>query len=207
MNAYFSNRWFKTGQFVLVILFALTLSSCDLADARPGVVKATQQAVDMKALAAAEKLTNDGQAVAVDILVINAVLSKLPDTKMLYNQAKELAVYAAPMSKNTAGLTTWRYVFIDTAHVAICDFAQTITKLGGNPTELNTIKTLNAFLSGAGFKEVSTEAAVIAALVQSSRLAVGFLRSLGSTTIEVIVVPAYFFTPEVNPFIHEGIQQ
>lgn len=207
-NSYFTNPWLKTGQFILIILLAFTLSSCQSwKDARPGAVKATQQAVDAKALEAAKKLTNNGQTTAMDILTINAVLSKLPDAYMLYNETKELAVYAAPTNEFINGVPIWRYVFIDTAHAAIMDFTQAIMSLGGDPEELTTVKLLNIFLKGAGFQQVSTEAAVVAALVQSTRLAVGFLQSLGSTTIEVIVVPAYFFSPEVNPFIQEGIQQ
>lgn len=205
-NTYFTNPWLKTGQFILVILLAFTLSSCQSwKDARPGAVKATQQSVDAKALEAAKKLTNDGQSTAIDILTINAVLNKLPDAYMLYNETKELAVYAAPTDEFINGVPIWRYVFIDTAHVAIKDFTQTIENLGGDPNELTTVKLLNIFLKGAGFQQVSTEAAVVAALVQSTRLAIGFLHSIAERagSIEIIVMPAYLISPDVNPFVQE----
>lgn len=187
------------GRFILYILICLILAGCGLKDARPGVVKATDAAIDAKALQAAKAFTRNGQASADEVLAVSAVMTGANDAFMLWNSTKELAIYAAPIVKD--GVTTWQMTFLDTAHVAIVSSERIIQELGGDVRSIKTLGDMRQFLSGAGFKEVSTSAAALAAVSSSARLAIAFLRTCGSYTITPIILPAYFFSPDANPFI------
>jgi hypothetical protein len=198
-------QYYKTRMVMVTLLFALLLSACGLKDARPGVVKATHEAVDMKALDAAKNLTANGNATALQVAAIAAVLDKVPDAFMVYNSAKDLAVYAAPITN--AGVTAWQVTFLDTARVAIVSSERIIGELGGVPSEIKTVGEMKAFLSGAGFKEVSVLGAMMAEVTSSARLAMGFLRSIGSYNVTIVVIPGYFFDPAVNPFVQDTSNQ
>lgn len=187
------------GRFILYILVCLILAGCGLKDARPGVVRATDAAIDAKALEAAKDFTRNGQTSADEALAVSAVMTGAKDAFMLWNSTKELAIYAAPIVKD--GVTTWQVTFLDTARVAIVSSDRIIQELGGDARSIKTLGDMRLFLSGAGFKEVSTATAALAAVSSSARLALAFLRSCGSYTITPIVLPAYFFSPNVNPFI------
>lgn len=193
------------GRFILYILVCLLLAGCGLKDARPGVVRATDAAIDAKALEAAKIFTRNGQVSADEVLAVSAVMTGAKDAFMLWNSTKELAIYAAPIVKD--GVATWQVTFLDTARVAIVSSERIIQELGGDARSIKTLGDMRQFLSGAGFKEVSTATAALAAVSSSARLALAFMRSCGSYTITPVVLPAYFFSPDTNPFATDATNQ
>lgn len=189
---------FYTKTFVIFLLFALLLSGCAAPDTRTqatmdAVKERAREAVEGKIAAMGLVGSNSLQNVAPDLWAINKAVTSQPGAYMLLNDVQQLAVFIAPGGKTAAGLTYYFTGFIDVSKTAIVDANRQLASLGIDP-QTKTLEEMLAALRSRGFTELTP--VVAPTLVATLRLGLAFMKQLGTTISDVLIVPTFMFTPE-----------
>jgi hypothetical protein len=199
-----NTQFYKTRLVMVALLFALLFSGCapnKRTQATMAAVKDTaREAVEGKIAAMGLIGSNSLQAVAPDLYAINRVISSGGGIAF-FNDAQKIAVFMSPAGKTTTGEMYYLMGVVDTAKVAIVDAQRQLGLMGMG--EVKTLSELKAGLRANGFTElVATSCPTVIATL---RLAMGFLRSMGTSISHVLVVPAIMLTPEMlSPWCLDG---
>lgn len=190
---------------MLILLFALLLSGCT----PEGQTQKTMEAVYAQARIAVdgtvslENGANYGDITAAAVAV-NAVLTSQASAYALYNDAQHLAVFLSPAGTNAQGVQYYLYGVINTSRTCIVDAQRVLAGLGIDSSKLRTLDELKDALRAHGFSELNPVA--VPTLIATLRLATGFLRTMGGTLSDVLVVPAIMLSPEqMLPFCGDEI--
>jgi hypothetical protein len=148
-----------------------------------------QEVLDGQLAAAALVGAQTVQQAQPELYAIAQWVGKVPGAFMFVNDCQQLAVFIAPAGKTAAGVTYYMAGWIDTAHVALVDGTRQMVDLGIDPRKVHTLEDITNALRSRGFVEMTAAAAPT--LYAALKLAIGFIRSMGSTISDVIVAPAF----------------
>lgn len=206
-----NTQYYRIRIIITTIILALVITSCNA----PGAQATTTALYDTARIAVDGRITmQPGQSfdsLAVDAVAINAVLTAQRGAFALVNDAQHLAVFLTPAGKNGNNATYYLYAVVNTSRTCLVNANWVLDELGIDRQKLQTLDDLTRALRARGFTELTP--AVAPTLLATLRLGIGFLRSLGTSISDIIVVPALMLTPEqLSPYCgHElscqGIQQ
>lgn len=188
---------FYTKTFVIFLLFALLVSACAAPNRKTqetmqAVKDNAREAVEGKIAAMGLVGSNSLQAVAPDLYAINRVISSGGGIAF-FNDAQKIAVFMSPAGQTATGEIYYLMGVVDTAKVAIVDAQRQLGLMGMG--EVKTLSELKAGLRANGFTElVATSCPTVIATL---RLAMGFLRGIGTSISHVLIVPVIIFTPDM----------
>lgn len=107
---------------------------------------------------------------------------------MVYSDAKQIAIFVTP----GAGQYTLIGA-VDTAHTALLDANRLLVDFGIDIAKVKTLEELKAILRARGFSELSP--GLLPMLHYALKLGLGYMRSVGGTAIDLMVVPAFMMQP------------
>jgi hypothetical protein len=179
-----------------LLIIAVWITSCGESGAN-----ATLESVRAQARAAV-----DGQMAAVTLVgaetlqedapalwAISKAIANQPGALMLYNDCQHLAIFISQGGKTASGQIYYFMGVVDTNTTAIVDATRQLISLGIDP-KLNNLEDMTNMLRARGFVELTATTTPL--LLSTLRLAIGFLKSMGGTISEVLVVPTYMLTPD-----------
>ena len=195
-------------------LLSILITSCSTPDR--GAQATTTALYDTARIALDGRITKQpGQSydsLTPEAIAISAVLTAQRGAFALVNDAEHLAVFLTPAGKNGTGATYYLYAIVNTSRTCLVNANWVLDELGIDRLNMRTLDDLTRELRYRGFVELTP--AVAPTLLATLRLGIGFLRSLGTSISDIIVIPALMLTPEqLSPWCgHElncemGIQQ
>jgi len=220
---------------LIFLLFALLLSSC--AEKNEGaqatlqaVAKAAQDAIEAQ-LAAGIVMSSlppilDGEVyasqVGASLWAIDKAIHGAPNAKIYLQEAQNIALFLSPGARDASGASYWFWGFIDVKTRSLIAVGDQL-KLGANIVNCRTMSDFMKAVEEAGFKRV--EPSTVPTLVGFLKIAIKYMRQnstaamngvskLGTSVIEILVVPAGMLTPgkiypwcQENPARCDGIKQ
>lgn len=150
----------------------------------------------------------DASTIAGDLWAVQKVIDGSRGAYMLYDCERQLAVFISEGGKMVGGGRYFFYGVIDISHNALVDAGRQLRALGIDVDDITSLDQLKTILQRHGFTQYA--ASSLPLLASAVRLGMGFLKSLGGTLSEVLVVPAGALTPEmlypwVDPDFEPGI--
>jgi hypothetical protein len=179
-----------TRTLMIFLLFALLFSACG--EAKPALTDIARINDD-----GSVELVGGGtlDRIAPEAIAINAVLTIQRGAFALINEGQHIAVFIAPGGQTANGTNFYFSAFINTSRVALVDARRQLQMLGIDSAKIQTLQQMVNALKEQGFEELTC--ATTPTLIATLRLGMGFLRSIGSTISDVLVVPAVMLTPEM----------
>jgi hypothetical protein len=204
-----NTQFYRTRIMIIVIIFSL-LSGC-----RAKIdTKATQQAVYTSGMIAAKIDPETGRvimmdtsdslsSIAPDMIAISAVITAQRGAFMLFNDCQHLAIFISPAGQAAGKVQYYLYTFVDTSRNAILSANRMMSELGIDADDIKNLEDLTGQLKTHGFEKLAP--ASIPTLYATLRLGLAFLRTLGSTISDILVIPAIMLAPDqLYPFCGSG---
>lgn len=196
-------------RFVMIFLmFALIVSAC--ATGQPDT-QATVSAVYDAGMVAA-KVKPSGQVYLLNgatigditpaMLAVSAVTTGQQGAFMLLNRGSQIAVFISPAGNVAGKAQAYLFAFVDVSKTALLSANRMLYEFGIDTQDIHSLEDLTVRLRNRGFEQLAP--ASVPTLYASLRLGVAFLKSLGGTITDLILVPAVLLTPDqLYPFCKE----
>jgi len=168
------------------ILLALLITSC----AQPNT-----EATRAKAAAVTLLGANTLQTATPELYAISKVVSSSPGAFMLFDDCARIAVFISPGGQTANGTIYYFAAFVDTVHTALIDANNTLIDFGIDPQKITTLEEMRTALRSRGFEELAPT--TLPTLYGALKLGLGFIRSLGGTITDIMIMPTYMLTPDM----------
>jgi hypothetical protein len=135
------------------------------------------------------------EAVSGALWAVDRAVFSQPGAWAMLDQANHIAWFFAPAGKTASGSSYFIGAAVDTARLVLVNGSAVLGEYGIDPRAMSTREEIERLLVARGFVRLTP--AVAPTLVSSLRLACSFLKNLGTTISDVLVIPAYMLTPEI----------
>jgi hypothetical protein len=135
------------------------------------------------------------EAVSGALWAVDRAVFSQPGAWAMLDQANHIAWFFAPAGKTASGATYYIGAAVDTARLVLVNGSTVLGEYGIDPRAMSTREEIERLLVARGFVRLTP--AVDPTLVSSLRLAMSFIKNLGTTLSDVLVIPAYMLTPDV----------
>lgn len=194
-----NTQYYRTRLTVYFLMFAVIVTSCgDQPNTRAtleSVRSQAQQAIDARMAAIILVGGQTLQDTAPQLWALEKAINSCPGAFAYFNDLHHMAVFISPGGKAASGSMYFFAAWIDTSSVALVDATRQMVDYGIDPKKINNLEDMINALRSRGFVELTATRAPM--LIATLRLAVGFIKSLGGTISDVLVLPVGVFTPEM----------
>jgi hypothetical protein len=190
-------EYYRTRFVICFVILALMLSSCNASGAdatRAAVYSQAKSAMECELAAVTLVGAQTLQQAAPNLWAISKAVTNQPGAWMYLNDCQKIAVFIAEGGKTASGASFYFSGFVNVERAAIIDANSTLISLGIDPAKITTLEDMTTALRARGFVELTAVGAPM--LVSSLRLALGFLKSIGGTLTDIMIVPTYVLTPD-----------
>jgi hypothetical protein len=179
---------------IILAILAISLASCAQPDSR---ATAQAQLDELSGAEIAASLIGGAsiEAIGGELWAVDKAVFSQPGAFALLNDVQRIAVFVSPAGQTASGATYYMAAWIDTSTLRLLDGTTELIELGIHPSQLATREDIVSQLRSRGFVELTS--ATAPTLIASLRMAMVFLKGLGSTISDVIIAPAY---PLTNPW-------
>ena len=189
--------------YSILLLFVYT--SCDRTPAR----QTEAATLDLARIALDGQVTmSNGRgldSITPEAIAINAVMTGQRGAFALLNEGRHLAIFIAPGGQAPGGATWFISATVNTSRVALVDTRRQLQLMGIDSAKIQTLQQMVSALKSNGFTELTC--AATPTLIATLKLGIGYLRSIGGTLSDMLVVPSYMLTPEqLQPWIRDDWQ-
>ena len=187
----------------VIIILVTMLSSC----AQPGAQRKTaeavlsqaQVAVDGQYAAAALVGAQQIEAVLPQLIAIENNLAGAKGSWMFLDACDKIAIFVTQAGKSSSGVMIYFAGTVDVKSGKLIDTANVLAEYGIDFRKIHTLEDIETALRSRGFTRMVP--AAVPMLYQTLNLAMSFIKSLGGSAIQILVVPGIMLTPEeLNPY-------
>lgn len=159
--------YFRTRIVFYFLLIAVLFTSCQ------APAQATRDAVMASARAAVDNVSEAGL---------------LAGAYMVYSDVQQIAIFVTP----GGGMYTLIGA-VDTAHNGLLDANKVLVDFDIDISRVKTLDELKTILRARGFEELTP--GLFPMITYALRLGLGYLRSVGGSVVDLLVVPAFLIQP------------
>jgi hypothetical protein len=136
------------------------------------------------------------EAVSGALYAVDKAVFSQPGAWAMIDQANHIAWFFAPAGKTASGSPYFIGAAVDTARLVLVNGNSILVDYYGiDPRAMTNREEIERLLVARGFVRLTP--AVAPTLVSSLRLACSFLKNLGTSISDVMVIPIYMLTPDV----------
>jgi sucrose-6-phosphate hydrolase SacC (GH32 family) len=138
-------------------------------------------------------------AVLPQLIAIENNLAGAKGSWMFLDACDKIAVFVTQAGKSASGAMIYFAGTVDVKSGKLVDTANVLADYGIDFRKINTLEDMETALRSRGFSRMVP--AAVPMLYQTLNMALSFIKSLGGSAIQILVVPGIMLTPEeLNPY-------